>query len=201
MKTECAAKKSANHQHTMPPCLKPTQQHNRVSAMNTTRHQQARAQPANSAQYLSFMLGEEEYGINILKVQEIRGWTTATEIPNSPDYVLGVVNLRGIVIPVIDLRIKFSLSQAQFAASTVVVIVNVTQQDETRTVGMVVDAVSDVYDVSADNVQQAPSLGNLIATDYITGLASVNEKMLILLDVDKLINVGVLQLAAANVSA
>lgn len=166
--------------------------------MSNNRSQQLQAQDTDSEQYLTFLLGGEEYGINILKVQEIRGWSEATEIPNSPDFVLGVVNLRGIVIPVIDLRIKFSLSQAEFTPKTVVVIVKVTQLDEERTMGLVVDAVSDVYDISADDIQETPNLGSLIATEYITGIAHLDEKMLILLNVDKLINIGVLQLNEAD---
>lgn len=162
--------------------------------MSNNRSQQLQTQDTDSEQYLTFLLGSEEYGINILKVQEIRGWSEATEIPNSPDFVLGVVNLRGIVIPVIDLRIKFSLSQAEFTPKTVVVIVKVTQLDEERTMGLVVDAVSDVYDISADDIQETPDLGSLITTEYITGIAHLDEKMLILLNVDKLINIGVLQL-------
>lgn len=166
--------------------------------MITTSRQQLQAQDTDSEQYLTFLLGSEEYGINILKVQEIRGWSPATEIPNSPNYLLGVINLRGIVVPVIDLRIKFSLSHAGFTPSTVVIIVKITMHDEERTVGIVVDTVSDVYNISAEDVQVVPDFGSIIATEYITGLARIDEKMLILLNVDKLINIGVLQLAETD---
>jgi purine-binding chemotaxis protein CheW len=147
-------------------------------------------------QYLTFILGDEEYGVNILKVQEIRGWDSATSIPNTPDYVLGVVNLRGVVVPIIDLRIRFDLASAEFGPTTVVVIVKTTQSGKERTVGMVVDAISDVYNINIDDIHDAPDLGSIVATEYITGLTTVDEKMLILLNIDMLINSGVLEVAS-----
>ena len=145
-------------------------------------------------QYLTFILGDEEYGVNILKVQEIRGWDTATAIPNTPDYVLGVVNLRGVVVPIVDLRQRFSLDNADFGPTTVVVIVKASQSDKERTVGMVVDAISDVYNVSLDDIREPPDMGSVVTTEFITGLTTVDEKMVILLNVDLLINSGVLQI-------
>ena len=147
-------------------------------------------------QYLTFILGDEEYGVNILKVQEIRDWDSATSIPNTPDYVLGVVNLRGVVVPIIDLRKRFDLANAEFGPTTVVVIVKTTQSGKERTVGMVVDAISDVYNVSQDDINEAPDLGSVVTTEFITGLTTVDEKMVILLNVDLLINSGVLQIDA-----
>lgn len=144
-------------------------------------------------QYLTFILGDEEYGVNILSVQEIRGWTPATPIPNSPDYVLGVVNLRGVVVPVIDLRKRFSLESAEFNDTTVIVIVKTMLDDRERTVGMVVDTISDVYDISRESIYEAPEMGSIIATDFISGLTNIEEKMLILLDINLLVNSGVLQ--------
>ena len=144
-------------------------------------------------QYLTFILGSEEYGVNILKVQEIRGWEPATSIPNTPDYVLGVVNLRGMVVPIIDLRKRFNLDNADFGPTTVVVIVKATQSGKERTVGMVVDAISDVYNVGTNEISDTPDLGSIVATEFITGLVTVDEKMVILLNVDLLINSGVLE--------
>lgn len=161
--------------------------------MKETNNSYIQEQEDNADQYLTFILGDEEYGINILKVLEIRGWDTTTSIPNTPDYVLGVVNLRGVVVPIIDLRQRFSLANNDFGPTTVVVIVKATQSGKERTVGMVVDAISDVYNVNMDDIREAPDLGSIVATEFITGLTTVDEKMVILLNVDLLINSGVLQ--------
>ena len=147
-------------------------------------------------QHLTFILGGEEYGVDILKVQEIRGWEPVTPIPNTPDYVLGVLNLRGIVVPIIDLRVRFALPSAEFGSATVVVIVKVSQNDKERTVGLVVDEISDVYSVIESNIKEAPEMGGALSTEYITGLTTVDENMIILLNVDLLVNAGVLQLSA-----
>ncbi len=162
--------------------------------MNESNYSYIQEQENDTDQYLTFMLGGEEYGINILKVQEIRGWDTATSIPNTPDYVLGVVNLRGIVVPIVDLRLRFNLDNADFTPTTVVVIVKAVQLEKERTVGIVVDAISDVYNVSADDIRDTPDLGSSVTTEFITGLTTVDEKMVIMLNVDHLINSGVLQL-------
>lgn len=147
-----------------------------------------------TSQYLTFFLGGEEYGVDILKVQEIRGWEPATNIPNTPDYVLGVSNLRGHVVPIVDLRLRFTLSSAEFTPATVVIIVKVGQGGMQRTVGMVVDAISDVYVVKDADVREAPDFGGSLATEFIMGLTTVEEKMVVLLDVDHLVNVGVLEM-------
>lgn len=151
-------------------------------------------QGGQANQYLTFMLGGEEYGVDILKVQEIRGWESATEIPNTPDYVLGVLNLRGIVVPIVDLRKRFALQSAEFGPATVVVIVKVNQAGTERTVGMVVDAISDVYNIASDEMQEAPDFGGVVSTEYIKALTNVEDKMVILLDVDLLINAGVMDM-------
>ena len=145
-------------------------------------------------QHLTFILGGEEYGVDILKVQEIRGWERATPMPNAPEYVLGVINLRGIVVPIIDLRVRFSLPTAEFGPATVVVIVKVSKNDIERTVGLVVDEISDVYSILESDIKVAPEMGGALSTDYINGLTTVDEKMIILLNVDLLVNVGVLEL-------
>lgn len=147
-----------------------------------------------TSQYLTFILGGEEYGVDILKVQEIRGWEPATNIPNTPDYVLGVSNLRGHVVPIVDLRQRFSLPNADFTPATVVVIVKVTQGATQRIVGMVVDEISDVYVVKDADVRDAPDFGGAMATEFIMGLTTVEDKMVVLLDVDHLVNAGVLEM-------
>lgn len=138
-------------------------------------------------QYLTFMLGEEEFGVDILRVQEIKGWEQATAIPNTPDYIRGVMNLRGTVVPIIDLRRRFELESAEYTATTVVIVLKVEGEHSTRTMGFVVDAVSEVYNVNADNLQPAPDFGTRVDTQFIRGLAVVEEKMIILLDFDRLI--------------
>jgi len=144
------------------------------------------------SQYLTFVLADEEYGVDILKVQEIRGWEQATRIPGTPEFVLGVINLRGSVVPIIDLRKRFELVGQEFNKLTVMILVNVLHEGSMRTIGMVVDSVSEVYTISDDDVNPAPDVGGAIGTNYIKGLATVEDKMIILLDIDVLINTGIL---------
>jgi len=160
--------------------------------MSTQVDQSSLLTDAGTDQYLTFLLGDEEYGVDIMKVQEIRGWDGATAIPNTPDYVLGVSNLRGMVVPIIDLRQRFQLPSAEFDSSTVVVIVKVSSEKDERTVGLVVDAVSEVYNLPEEAIGDTPDLGGSISTDFVKGLATMDEKMIILLDIDLLINTGVL---------
>ena len=148
---------------------------------------------AGTDQYLTFLLADEEYGVDIMKVQEIRGWDGATAIPNTPEYVLGVSNLRGMIVPIIDLRQRFQLPNAEFNSSTVVVIVKVASEAGERTMGLVVDAVSEVYNLPEEAIGDTPDLGGAISTNFVKGLATVDEKMIILLDIDRLINAGVLE--------
>ncbi len=144
-------------------------------------------------QYLTFILGGEEYAVDILKVREIRGWESVTNIPNTPDYVLGVINLRGTVVPIIDLRRRFALDKADFGPTTVVIVTKVEHNGKDRTVGMVVDAVSEVYNIDEKLISAAPDIGGAISIDFIKGLATFDEKMLIILEIDELVNTGVLQ--------
>lgn len=138
-------------------------------------------EPAN--EFLTFRLGEESYGIEILKVQEIRGYETPTAIANAPAFIKGVINLRGVIVPVLDLRIKFTLPQASYDEFTVVIILNVAG----RVVGVVVDSVSDVLTLAADTIRPTPEFSSAtFDTRYITGLSSVEGRMLILLDIEKL---------------
>jgi len=148
----------------------------------------------NSAdhQYLTFMLFGEEYGVDILTVQELRGWEDTTPIPNTPAYVLGVINLRGVVVPVIDLRSRFGLENIEYGPTTVVIIVKVLSAGKERILGMVVDAVSEVYDISKEDMQPPPEMEGAISIDFVTGLATIDNKMVILLDINKLVNEGVL---------
>jgi purine-binding chemotaxis protein CheW len=135
-----------------------------------------------SSEYLTFRLGNEEYGIEILNVQEIRGYETVTRIANAPEFIKGVVNLRGTIVPIVDMRIKFNLGSAEYNQFTVVIILNVAG----RVVGMVVDSVSDVIRLAPDEIRPAPDFSSTFDTEYITGLGTVDERMLILVDIEKL---------------
>ena len=136
---------------------------------------------ADSQQFLTFKLAGEEYGVGILSVQEIRGWSAVTAIPHSPAWLLGVINLRGAVVPIIDLRIKFNFAKAEYNEFTVVIILNV----GSRVVGFVVDGVSDVITLGSGEIKPAPSLGNNADTSHIIGF-STGERMRILMDVERL---------------
>ena len=138
-------------------------------------------------QVLTLLLGDATYGVDILRVQEIRGWTPVTRIPYAPPHVLGVLNLRGSIIPIVDLRLLFALEKVEYSPVTVVVVLSVICRDTRRNFGVVVDGVSDVVDVDAAQVKPAPNLGSSAATDHISGLLPVSGNMVILLDIDKLI--------------
>jgi purine-binding chemotaxis protein CheW len=137
-----------------------------------------------ASEYLTFSLGAEEYGIDILKVQEIRGYDTVTHIANAPEFIKGVINLRGVIVPIVDMRIKFKVGEATYHEFTVVIIMNVLG----RVIGMVVDGVSDVVALSPEQIKPAPELGAALDTDYITGLGTLNDQMLILVDIEKLMS-------------
>jgi purine-binding chemotaxis protein CheW len=140
-----------------------------------------------SEQYLTFMLAGEEYGVDILRVQEIKGWDKVTRIPHTPHYVLGVINLRGAVVPILDLRRRFGLETIDFGPTTVVIVVRVGGGREERTVGVVVDAVSEVYNVDTADTKPPPDVCGSVDTVFVKALATIEEKMLILLDIDRLI--------------
>lgn len=135
-------------------------------------------------EFLAFTLAKEEYGIDILKVQEIRGYEAVTRIANAPEFVKGVVNLRGIIVPIVDMRIKFKLGEPTYDQFTVVIILNINN----RVMGMVVDSVSDVITLSAEQIKPAPEMGTTFSTDYLVGLGTLDERMLILIDIDKLMS-------------
>lgn len=141
----------------------------------------------NMAQFLSFTLGDEEYGVDILRVQEIRSWEPVSRIPNVQPYEKGVVNLRGAIVPIIDLRERFQLGSSEYTPVTVVVVLQASIFKKNRIMGVVVDSVSDVIDVDKKLIQNAPDFGTKVSTEFITGLVSVNERMVMILDVDKLL--------------
>lgn len=143
-------------------------------------------------QILTFILAGEEYGIDILRVQEIRGWTKTTPIPNAPHYLKGVINLRGAIVPIVDLRERFALEPLEYGPTTVVIVARVQGQSRDRDMGVVVDAVSEVYNLNASERQPPPDLGGAIDDQFLQGLATVEEKMIILLDIDRLLNSGAL---------
>jgi purine-binding chemotaxis protein CheW len=135
-------------------------------------------------EYLTFRLGAEEYGIDILRVQEIRSYETPTRIANSPAFIKGVVNLRGVIVPIVDLRVKLSCMEAHYDAFTVVIVLNI----KGRVVGAVVDSVSDVLAVAKDDVRPAPQMNSMVDTSFITGICSISERMLILMDIESLMS-------------
>jgi purine-binding chemotaxis protein CheW len=133
-------------------------------------------------EYLTFTLGNEEYGMDILKVQEIRGYDAVTAIANTPAFIKGVINLRGIIVPIVDLRIKFNLGNVDYNELTVVIILSLSN----RVVGVVVDSVSDVLTLTPDQIKAAPSLATSLDTRYITGMGTIDQRMLILVDIERL---------------
>ncbi len=155
--------------------------------------QEVQTSSGSSQELLTFTLGGEEYGIDILKVQEIRGYDAVTAIANTPDFIKGVINLRGIIVPIVDMRIKFRLGKAEYDQFTVVIILNVAD----RVVGMVVDGVSDVITLTPEQIRPAPEFGAAIDTQYVMGLGTVDERMLILVDIEKLMTSQDMQLVEA----
>ena len=161
--------------------------------MQTSEGQQA---DGSSRELLTFTLGNEEYGIDILKVQEIRGYDAVTTIANSPEFIKGVINLRGIIVPIVDMRIKFNLGNVTYNHLTVVIILNVAN----RVIGIVVDGVSDVITLTAEQLKPAPEFSAALDTQYITGLGTVDERMIIVMDIEKLMtsrDMELVEMAAA----
>jgi purine-binding chemotaxis protein CheW len=138
-----------------------------------------------AGKYLTFRLGEEAYGIEILKAQEIIGMTKVTQVPRTPPFVRGVVNLRGKVVPVIDLPLKFGLESREDTDRTCIIVAQVGGQAQPVTLGVIVDEVSEVLDVSADQIEDAPSFGSDVDTDFILGMGKIGENVIMLIDVDK----------------
>lgn len=144
--------------------------------------------PKNANQFLTFNLGNEEYGIEILKVQEIRSWGPVTKIPNTPDYILGAINLRGAIIPVLDLRIRFGLASVAYTATTVIIVTRMRIQGVAKTVGLVVDAVSEVYNIDDSQLAPPPDFGVYVDTNFVSHLANIEDKMIIIMAIENLIS-------------
>ena len=138
-------------------------------------------------QYLTFVLGEQEFGIEILRVQEIRGWAGVTKVPKSEPYMLGVINLRGEIIPVYDLRIKFESGEPTYTPMTVVIVMHVDQGGKQKTIGIVVDAVSEVYGFDEGSIEELPTAHGVIEPESIKGIAAQGDEMIILLDADRIV--------------
>jgi purine-binding chemotaxis protein CheW len=168
-----------------------------TDASQVARHEAARAAVAGSGEYLTFRLGAEEYGIDILRVQEIRSYEAPTRIANAPAFIKGVVNLRGTIVPIVDLRVKLGCAKVEIDSFTVVIVLNV----KGRVVGAVVDSVSDVMQLTPEQVKPAPEIASAnVDTGYITGIGSVAERMLILVDIEALMTsaeMGLIEQAAA----
>ena len=139
---------------------------------------------ASQSEFLSFTLGQEEYGIDIQKVQELRGYETVTRIANAPEFIKGVINLRGIIVPIVDMRIKFNLGTSVYDQFTVVIILNIAG----RVMGMVVDSVSDVITLTTEQIKPAPEMGAALDADYLIGLGALEQRMLILVDIERLMS-------------
>ncbi|GAB7972417.1 chemotaxis protein CheW [Escherichia coli] len=157
------------------------------------------ASEPSGQEFLVFTLGDEEYGIDILKVQEIRGYDQVTRITNTPAFIKGVTNLRGVIVPIVDLRIKFSQVDVDYNDNTVVIVLNLGQ----RVVGIVVDGVSDVLSLTAEQIRPAPEFAVTLSTEYLTGLGALGDRMLILVNIEKLLNseeMALLDSAASEVA-
>jgi purine-binding chemotaxis protein CheW len=154
---------------------------------------EAKAAEGNSRELLTFTLGSEEYGIDILKVQEIRGYDAVTTIANSPEFIKGVINLRGIIVPIVDMRIKFNLGNVTYNELTVVIILNVAN----RVIGIVVDGVSDVITLAAEQLKPSPEFSSTLDTQYITGLGTVDARMIIVVDIERLMTSRDMELVEA----
>lgn len=147
---------------------------------------------SGAREYLTFRLDQEEYGIDILKVQEIRGYEPPTRVADAPNFIKGVVNLRGTIVPIVDMRLKFNCAQAEYNSFTVVIILNL----GSRIVGIVVDSVSDVMELPADSIKPAPDLDSVIDSGAVVGLGSLGDRMLILLDIERLMSASDMGLVA-----
>ncbi len=155
---------------------------------HTNMNKAIKATIIKTGKYLTFTLADEEYGIGILKVKEIIGMMTITSVPRTPDFVKGVINLRGKVIPVIDLRVKFGMPSIDYTDRTCIVVVEIDANDMTIQIGIVVDSVSEVLNIKEEEIENAPSFGTSINTDYILGMAKIDSGVKILLDIDKVLS-------------
>lgn len=161
-----------------------------MDAAQNIAHEIQHGMESDGDQFLTFMLAGEEYGVDILRVQEIKGWDSVTPIPNTPDYIRGVINLRGTIVPIIDLRRRFHLEAVEYGPMTVVIVLKVENPEngKSRVMGLVVDAVSDVYNVPDDAIKAAPDFGSVVDVNFVKGLATLENAMVIVLDIDRLLN-------------
>jgi len=155
-----------------------------ATVVGTEQHEIGARYSTDSRQFLTFNLADEYYGVDILKVQEIKGYTTVTRIPNTPDYLKGVLNLRGTIVPIVDLRLKFGMGVTEPTSFTVVVVVNV----QNRVMGFLVDAVSDVLDLDVKDIQATPELGSTIDITFVAGIGNSNDHLVTLLDIDRVLS-------------
>ncbi len=155
---------------------------NPLSPASSTLARPGTAELTSLREFLAFKLGNEEYGIDILRVQEIRSYEQPTRIANAPAFLKGVVNLRGVIVPIVDMRLKFNLDSARYDSFTVVIVLNIAH----RVVGMVVDAVSDVITLTPEQLRPVPEFNSAIAADHLLVVGSIDNRMLILIDIDKL---------------
>ena len=153
-----------------------------MNALSSPSQTASAAVSTNLREFLAFKLGAEEYGIDILRVQEIRSYEKPTRIAKAPDFIKGVINLRGVIVPIVDLRLKFHLDDASYTEFTVVIVLNI----GSRVVGIVVDAVSDVITLSSDQLRPVPDFSSTIASEHVLAIGAIEERMLILIDIDKL---------------
>ncbi|HON89928.1 MAG TPA: chemotaxis protein CheW [Sedimentisphaerales bacterium] len=158
-----------------------------MTDMNELKRDRATDSPKNDNKYLTFALGAEEYGVEILKVREIIGYIDVTAVPQTPSHVKGVINLRGQVIPVIDLRAKFGMATTDVTDETCIIVVEITQNSRKFNTGIVVDRVREVLDIAGGNIEEAPRFGASVNTDFILGMGKVGDAVKILLDIDKVL--------------
>ncbi|MCB1758720.1 MAG: chemotaxis protein CheW [Gammaproteobacteria bacterium] len=166
--------------------------------MSATAQTKASGEAATPLEeYLTFNLGSEDYGVDILRVQEIRGWEPITRIPNAPEYVRGVLNLRGSIVPVFDLRLRLGMSFRAYEKETVVIILHVQTEEREKSIGLVVDNVSDVFRTSTESIQPVPDFGTRFNSEFLSGMTTANGRMVMLLDIDRLSERNIKPVAAA----
>lgn len=165
--------------------------------MNDAARSASDAQNDTVGEFLTFTLGTEEYGVEILKVQEIRGYDAVTRLPGAPDFIKGAINLRGTIVPVVDMRMKFGLPEAGYDDTTVMIVLNVAD----RIVGAVVDSVSDVIRLETAQLRPTPDLGGAIDRKFLTGLGVVDDRMLVLLDIERLMTSAEMGLVEQAIAA
>jgi len=158
-----------------------------MTATAVQNHQDREAAPGREGKYLTFALANEEYGLEILKVREIIGYIEVTAVPQTPRYVKGVINLRGQVIPVVDLRTKFGMVTAEVTDETCIIVVETAQSGRKFNTGIIVDRVQEVLDIAGTDIEEAPQFGGSVDTDFILGMGKIGDKVKILLDIDRVL--------------